>query len=403
MSSRDIEEILEIFKKNTVDLIPEDLLIEKLKRWQSGGEPLRIKYGADPSRPDLHLGHYVCLKKLKDLQDLGHIPVFIVGDFTAMIGDPSGRSKTRPRLSEEEVKENSRTYFEQVFKVLDPERTEVRFNSEWLDPLKAKDVIELASTYTVARMLERDDFELRFKNGIPILIHEFLYPLFQGYDSFAIQADLELGGTDQKFNFLVGREVQKAYGQEPQVILTLPLLEGTDGKMKMSKSYDNYIALTDPPKEMYGKVMSIPDNLVVKYFKLVLYKDDDQLRKIEKEMEENPRDTKAKLAFEIVTLFYSKVEAKRAEEEFNRVFREKKPPSEMPIMVIPEAGLSIIEILASSGFVSSKSEARRLIRQRAIKVENSVIEDETTIIKPREEPQIIKVGKRRFLKIIGEN
>lgn len=402
MKHKSLEEVLRTFRKNTVDLLPEDLLIQKLKKWLKGGNPLKIKYGADPSRPDLHLGHYVCLKKLKDLQDLGHIPVFIVGDFTALIGDPSGRSKTRPRLSEEEVKENSRTYFEQVYKVLDPEKTEIRFNSEWLAPLKARDVIQLTSIYTVARMLERDDFELRFQQGIPIMIHEFLYPLFQGFDSYSIEADIELGGTDQKFNFLVGREIQKAFGQEPQVILTLPLLEGTDGKLKMSKSYDNYIALTDPPKEMYGKVMSIPDPLILKYFRLVLYKDEDDLKKIKKELEINPRDVKAQLAFEIVSLFYSREEAQVAEMEFNRIFRERKPPTEMPVFVIPEAGLSIIEILASSGFVSSKSEARRLIRQRAVKIENSVVEDESVIVNPPQKSKVLKVGKRRFMKLVGE-
>jgi len=391
-----IEEQLRIIKKNTVDLLPEEELLEKLRE----KKVLRIKYGADPSRPDLHLGHYVCLKKLKDLQTLGHRIIFIVGDFTAMIGDPSGRSKTRPRLTEEEVKENAKTYFDQVFKVLDEKLTEVRYNSEWLAPLKARDVIELAATYTVARMLERDDFEKRFKNGVPISIHEFLYPLFQGYDSYAIKADVEVGGTDQKFNFMVGREVQKAFGQEPQVILTVPLIEGTDGKLKMSKSYDNYIGITEPPNQIYGKVMSIPDELVVKYYKLVLYYDDVELKKVEEEMKERPRDTKAKLAYEIVKLFWSQEDARRAEEEFNRVFREKGIPDEIPEYKITEKGIWIVELLANSGLVSSRSEARRLIKQRAVKLDDVVIDDESEIIKLESKEAILKVGKRKFLKLV---
>jgi len=391
-----IEEQLRIIKKNTVDLLPEEELLEKLRE----KKVLRIKYGADPSRPDLHLGHYVCLKKLKDLQTLGHRIIFIVGDFTAMIGDPSGRSKTRPRLTEKEVKENAKTYFDQVFKVLDEKLTEVRYNSEWLAPLRAQDVIELAATYTVARMLERDDFEKRFKNGVPISIHEFLYPLFQGYDSYAIKADVEVGGTDQKFNFMVGREVQKAFGQEPQVILTVPLIEGTDGKLKMSKSYDNYIGITEPPNQIYGKVMSIPDELVVKYYKLVLYYDEVELKKVEEEMKERPRDTKAKLAYEIVKLFWSQEDARRAEEEFNRVFREKGIPDEIPEYRIPEEGIWIVELLADSGLVSSRSEARRLIKQRAVKLDDVVIEDESKIIKLESKEAILRVGKRKFLKLV---
>ena len=391
-----IEEQLRIIKKNTVDLLPEEELLEKLRK----KKVLRIKYGADPSRPDLHLGHYVCLKKLKDLQTLGHRIIFIVGDFTAMIGDPSGRSKTRPRPTEEQVRENAKTYFDQVFKVLDEKLTEVRYNSEWLAPLRARDVIELAATYTVARMLERDDFEKRFKNGVPISIHEFLYPLFQGYDSYAIKADVEVGGTDQKFNFMVGREVQKAFGQEPQVILTVPLIEGTDGKLKMSKSYDNYIGITEPPNQIYGKVMSIPDELVVKYYKLVLYYDEVELKKVEEEMKERPRDTKAKLAYEIVKLFWSQEDARRAEEEFNRVFREKGIPDEIPEYKITEKGIWIVELLANSGLVSSRSEARRLIKQRAVKLDDVVIDDESEIIKLESKEAILKVGKRKFLKLV---
>jgi tyrosyl-tRNA synthetase len=393
------EEQLQILKKNTVDLIREEELKERLKRWYDEGIPLRVKYGADPSRPDLHLGHYVCLKKLKDFQELGHRIIFIVGDFTAMIGDPSGRSKTRPLLTKEEVDENAKTYFEQVWKVLDPERTEITYNSKWLSSLKAEDIIKLSSTYTVARMLERDDFKNRFESETPIFIHEFLYPLLQGYDSCMVKADLELGGTDQKFNFIVAREIQREYGQAPQVIMTVPLLEGTDGKLKMSKSYDNYIAITEAPKEMYGKIMSIPDNLVLKYYKLLLYLDNDELRKIEREMEENPRDTKARLAYKIVSIFHSEREAKEAEEEFIRIFREGKLPAEVPVFQIRK-GVPLIELMVQSGLVNSKTEARRLIRQRAVKLDGEVVEREDLFIETKDLPKVLKVGKRRFLKLI---
>ncbi len=402
MKNLSIEEEIRIIQRNTVDLLPLDELRMKLKRARETGIPLRIKYGADPSRPDLHLGHYVCLKKLKDLQDLGHKIIFIVGDFTAMIGDPSGKSKTRPRLSEEEVKENAKTYFEQVFMVLDPEKTEVTYNSHWLGALNSKDVIELASTYTVARMLERDDFKMRFEKEIPIFIHELLYPLFQGYDSYAIQSDIEVGGTDQKFNFVIARDIQKYFGQEPQVILTVPLIEGTDGKLKMSKSYDNYIAFKDTPEDMYGKVMSIPDDLILKYFKLVLYYDEDELKKVEKLVKTNPRDAKARLAFEITKLFHGVEKAKKAEEHFNRVFREKQIPDEIPEYHLKKDGELIADILYNSGLVKSKSEARRLIRQGGVKLNGDPVKDETAELKGISSPVVIKVGKRRFLKVIPE-
>ncbi len=395
-----IEDELRIIKKNVVDLLPEDEMVEKLKRSRQTGRPLRIKFGADPTRPDLHLGHYVALRKLKDFQDLGHKVVFIIGDFTGLIGDPSGRSKTRPRLSEEEVRENAKTYFEQVGRVLDVEKVEIRYNSEWLGKMTARDVIELAATYTVSRMLERDDFAKRFKNEIPIYIHEILYPLFQGYDSYAIEADVEVGGTDQTFNFLVGREVQKAFGQEPQVILTVPLLEGTDGKQKMSKSLDNYIGISEPPGEIYGKVMSIPDELVVKYFKLVLYYDEDQLEEVRRQMEENPRDTKARLAYEIVKLFYSESEARRAAEEFDRVFREKQLPSEMPEFYVPAEGKNIVDLLVEIGFAKSKSEGRRLVSQGGVRVDGERVTDIEAIIVPGENGSVLKVGKRRFARLL---
>ncbi len=403
MAKLSIEEELRVIKKNVVDLIPEEELIAKLKRSRETGKPLRVKYGADPTRPDLHLGHYVCLKKLKDIQDLGHKIVFIIGDFTGMIGDPSGKSKARPRLSKEEVMENAKTYFEQVGKVLDIEKAEVRYNSEWLGRMTAHDVIELAATYTVSRMLERDDFSKRFKNGIPIYIHEILYPLFQGYDSYAIEADIEAGGTDQTFNFLVGREVQKAFGQEPQIILTVPLLEGTDGKNKMSKSLDNYIGITEPPNEMYGKVMSIPDELVVRYFKLVLYYDESQLKEVEKAMRENPRDTKARLAYEIVRLFHSEDAARRAAAEFDRIFRERQAPSDMPEFAVPPEGKNIVDIIYELGFARSKSEARRIVSQGGAKVDGEKVTNIEAVIVPKEEGSILKVGKRKFARLVVKN
>jgi len=390
---RDIQRELAVFRQNTVDLLPEEELVAKL---QKKGR-LRIKYGADPTRPDLHLGHYVCLKKLRDLQDLGHEIVFIVGDFTAQIGDPSGRSATRPRLSPEEVEENAQTYFDQVFMVLDEARTEVVYNSQWLEGLSLRQVIELSATYTVARMLERDDFARRYQEGVPIYIHEFLYPLLQGYDSYEIGADVEVGGSDQIFNFLVAREIQKAFGQDPQVILTLPLLVGTDGKLKMSKSYDNTINLKDPPFEMYGKVMSLPDEVVLDYFRLVLYKSEDELSELAQKIEENPRDTKALLAFEIVRTFHGVENARWAEEEFVRVFRHREGPQDVPVVVIPGEGVGVVDLL-SREFGISRSEARRLIRQGGVELGGEKITDEHAVIKLSEE-MILRVGKHRFLKL----
>ncbi len=393
---RDLQDQLEVFRRNAVDLLPEEELVAKLRRKGR----LRIKYGADPTRPDLHLGHYVCLKKLRDLQELGHEIVFIVGDFTAQIGDPSGRSSTRPRLSPDEVVENARTYFEQVFQVLDPGKTEIMYNSQWLEGLSLRQVIELAATYTVARMLERDDFSKRYREGVPIYIHEFLYPLLQGYDSFEIGADVEVGGTDQTFNFLVAREIQKALGQEPQVILTLPLLVGTDGKLKMSKSYDNTINLKDPPFEMYGKVMSIPDAVVLDYYRLVLYTPPDEMEEVAREMERNPRDTKARLARRIVALFHGEAAAREAEEEFIRVFRERQGPQDAPVVTVPPEGVGLVDLL-SREFGISRSEARRLIRQGSVRLGGEKLLDERAVIRVEEEV-VMRVGKHRFLRLRPE-
>ncbi len=381
-----VEELVALVKAGAAEVLPEDDLRRKAERHLKG-EPLRVKLGCDPTRPDLHLGHFVVLRKLKELQEVGAKIIFIIGDFTAMIGDPSGRSETRPRMSPEEVEENAKTYFEQVWRVLDPEKTEVRRNSEWLGKLSAADVVELASCYTVARMLERDDFSKRFKAGVPIYIHEFLYPLYQAYDSVAVRADIELGGTDQKFNLLVGRDVQVHYGQEPQVILTMPLLVGLDGVRKMSKSYNNYIAFNDPPEQVYGKVMSIPDELMPHYYEVVLR---------ERMPQGHPRDVKANLARRITELLWGPEAAKRAEEEFNRVFREGGVPETAPEFRLPPEGMPIVELLVQSGLVPSKSEARRLLRQRAVKLGSRVL-GEKEIVK---EKGVLKVGKRRFLRII---
>ncbi|MGB9590500.1 MAG: tyrosine--tRNA ligase, partial [Candidatus Hydrothermia bacterium] len=328
---------------------------------------------------------------LKELQDAGAHIIFIVGDFTGMIGDPSGQSETRPRLSREQIDENARTYFQQVYKVLDPDRTEVRGNSEWLASLTAADVIELASCYTVARMLERDDYAKRFRAGIPIYIHEFLYPLYQGYDSYAISADIETGGTDQKFNFLVGRAVQEHFGQEPQVILTMPLLRGTDGARKMSKSWDNYVGITESPRDMFGKLMSIPDELMPEYYALLL----DLTPEASRLIKDNPREAKAQLARDIVTIFHSRTEAIAAEEEFNKIFRDGGQPDDVPEFKLPEGGLDIVELLVRSGLATSKSEARRLLEGGGVRLDGSRLAVGQVV----SVPGILRVGKRRFLRL----
>jgi len=394
------EEQVRILKRNVVDLVSEGELLERIR--EKG--KLRVKLGVDPSRPDLHLGHAVVLRKLREFQDLGHTVVLIIGDFTARIGDPSGRSETRPMLSKEEVLENAKTYQEQAFKILDPKRTELRFNGEWLDGMTFSDVIVLASKYTVARMLERDDFAKRFKEGSPISISEFLYPLAQAYDSVAVQADVELGGTDQLFNLLVGRKIQEEYGQKPQIVMTMPIIEGTDGKMKMSKSYGNYIAFNDPPDEMYGKLMSIPDHLIVKYMRLLTDLPEDQVNEYEKAMEErkiNPRDVKMVLAFEITKFFHGEEKATEAQERFVKVFQKRELPDEMPEVYL-EGETSIVELLVRIGAVSSRSEAKRLIEQGGVYLDDTRVEDIRFVLEPVKEC-VLKVGKRRFYKIRPRN
>ncbi|AAD35566.1 tyrosine--tRNA ligase [Thermotoga maritima MSB8] len=392
------EEQVKILKRNVVDLISEEELLDRIKRKGK----LRVKLGVDPSRPDLHLGHAVVLRKLREFQDLGHTVVLIIGDFTARIGDPSGRNETRPMLTKEEVLENAKTYQEQAFKILDPKRTELRFNGEWLDRMTFADVIILASKYTVARMLERDDFAKRFKEGIPIAISEFLYPLAQAYDSVAIQSDVELGGTDQLFNLLVGRKIQEEYGQEPQIVMTMPIIEGTDGKLKMSKSYGNYIAFNDPPEEMYGKLMSIPDELIIKYMRLLTDIPEERIEEYERKMKEktiNPRDVKMVLAYEITRFFHGEENAKKAQEHFVKVFQKKEIPDEMPVVEISQEK-NIVDLLVEIGAASSKSEAKRLVSQGGVYIDGERIEDIKFTVEPDGE-RVLRVGKRKFYRISG--
>jgi tyrosyl-tRNA synthetase len=392
------EEQLKILKRNCVDLVSEEELLERLKT----GRPLRVKLGVDPSRPDLHLGHAVVLKKLKQFQDLGHQVVLIIGDFTAMIGDPSGRNTTRPMLSIEEVMENAKTYAEQAFMILDKDKTEIRYNNEWLGKMTFADVVKLASKYTVARMLEREDFAKRYAEGTPISISEFLYPLAQAYDSVAIQADVELGGTDQLFNLMVGRKIQEEYGQTPQIVMTMPIIEGTDGKLKMSKSYGNYVGFTDEPKDMYGKIMSIPDELIVKYARLLTDADEDFLSKMEKEINEktvNPRDYKMWLAREIVRQFNGEQAAKEAEEYFVTVFQKKEIPDEMPEKVVEPGEYNVVELIFNLG-IGTKSEIKRLITQGGVYWDNNRIDNFKATVSVVGE-HILRVGKRVFIKILG--
>jgi len=394
------EKQLEILKRNVVDLVSEEELLERLKE----GRPLRVKLGVDPSRPDLHLGHAVVLRKLRQFQDLGHKVILIIGDFTARIGDPSGRSITRPMLTKEEVLENAKTYQEQAFKILDPEKTELRFNGEWLDKMTFADVIILASKYTVARMLERDDFEKRYKEGIPIAISEFLYPLAQAYDSVAIEADIEMGGTDQYFNLIVGRKIQEEFGQRPQIVMTMPIIEGIDGKLKMSKSYNNYVAFNDPPNEMYGKLMAIPDHLIIKYMRLLTDIPEEEIKLYEEKMKEksiNPRDVKMKLALEITKFFHGEDKAEEAQERFIKVFREKEVPEDIPEYELEREEIPIVDLLLSVGAVSSRSEAKRLINQGGVYVNGERVKDFREVLRLDKEI-VLKVGKRRFYKILSK-
>jgi tyrosyl-tRNA synthetase len=396
---RDLEHQLAVFKRGADELIVEAELAAKLAR----GKPLRIKEGFDPTRPDLHLGHTVQFNKLRQLQDLGHHIIFLIGDFTGMIGDPTGRNVTRPPLSAEELASNAKTYTDQVFLILDREKTEVAFNSKWLAALGADGMIRLAARYTVARMLEREDFATRYREGQPIAVHEFLYPLAQGYDSVALKADVELGGTDQKFNLLVGRELQRHYGQEPQCILTLPLLEGLDGVNKMSKSLDNYVGITEPPDEMFGKLMSISDELMWRYYELLSFRPLAEVAKLRRECAEgrNPRDAKVMLAQEIVARFHSKDAAETALSTFEARFRDHAMPESMVAVTVPAAfpeGFPIAQLAKAAEVVSSTSEALRLIEQRGLRVDGEVVTDKSLMI-PAGRTVVLQAGKRRFKRV----
>ncbi len=395
---------MDLIKRGASEIIPEEDLARKLERSIKTNKPLRVKLGCDPSRPDLHLGHSVVLRKLRQFQDLGHQAILIIGDFTGMIGDPSGRSKTRPALTLEETRRHGQSYYEQATKILSPKHVRMEYNSEWLAKMKFADVIGLAAKYTVARMLERDEFTQRFKAGEPISVHEFLYPLAQAMDSVAIEADIELGGTDQKFNLLVGRDIQREYGLEPQVILTMPLLVGTDGVEKMSKSYDNYVGISESPREIFGKTLRIPDGMIYSYFELASDVSNAELAEIKHQLENpatNPRDLKRQLARTFVTMYHNASEAQKAEAEFDRIFVDKDVPDVIEeLRLDPGAGeQTLVGLIALAKLASSKSEARRLIEQGGVSINGDRVTDLNAAV-PATKEFILKVGKRRFLKII---
>ena len=398
-----VDDQLELISRGTEEVIPLTDLRKKLEKSILDNKPLIVKLGCDPSRPDLHIGHGVVLQKLRDFQDLGHQAVLVIGDFTAMIGDPSERNKTRPQLTLEEAKVNAKSYIEQSKVLLDVKRLKVIFNSTWLNKMNFEDVIKLSSKYTVARMIERDDFTKRFESETPISMHEFLYPLAQAMDSVEIGADVELGGTDQKFNLLVGRDIQREYGQEPQSIITLPLLEGTDGVEKMSKSYDNYIALDDSPEDMYGKIMSINDSMILKYYKLAVFADREKINEVKSLLKDdtyNPRDIKRNLAKDLVKKYYSQKEADLAQSSFDQIFVKRDNPENMQVRKI-DSDVGLLELLTEEGLISSKGEGKRLLSQNAVKINGQVCNDTNFVISPSEEELVIKVGKRRFLKVIS--
>ncbi len=380
----------------------EVLLKADLVRKVARGKPLRVKAGFDPTAPDLHLGHTVLLNKMRQFQQLGHEVIFLIGDFTGLIGDPSGRNQTRPPLTPEEVQANARTYERQVFKILDPERTVVDFNSRWLSPMQAADFVRLAAHYTVARMLERDDFAKRYKNGQPIAIHEFLYPLAQGYDSVALQADVELGGTDQKFNLLVGRQLQTAYAQEPQVVITMPLLEGTDGVSKMSKSLGNYIGIAEAPDAMFGKVMKISDELMWRYFELLSFRPLAELAALKRAAEEgrNPRDVKLELASELTARFHGAAEAQRAQRDFLARVSERAVPTDLPPqpLAVDAGGIKIATLLKAAGLAASTSEATRKIAEGAVRIDGERVSDRTLVLHAGAD-HVLQVGSRRFARV----
>lgn len=401
MAFPSLNEQMDLIKRGVSEIIPEADLVQKIERSIKTNTPLKIKLGCDPSRPDLHLGHSVVLRKLRQFQDLGHTAILIVGDFTGMIGDPSGKSKTRPSLTLEETRKNGESYFEQARKILSPANVRMVYNSEWLGKMSFAEVIKLSSKYTVSQMLEREDFHTRFNREEPISLHEFLYPLAQAMDSVAIESDVELGGTDQKFNLLVGRAIQREFGKEAQVILTMPILPGTDGVEKMSKSLDNYIGISDSPREIFGKTLSIPDRLMYDFFVLATNIPNTELGAIKTAIAEEPRNTKRRLAKEIVALYHDAAAATAAEEEFDRIFVKKDMPDEIEEMTYGTTGtaVNILQLLADTKLVPSKGEARRLIEQGGVTVNNEKVTDAKMDI-TLSGPTIVKVGKRKFLKVL---
>jgi len=395
---------LEIIKKGTVEIIREEELLKKIELSLKERRPLRVKQGFDPSTPDIHLGHTIGLRKLRQFQDLGHQVILIVGDYTGMVGDPSGRSQTRPQLSHEEVVVNARTYLDQFFKVVDKKKTEVHYNGEWFSKISFEEMMKLASRYTVARMLERDDFSSRYAQGNPISIHELFYPLMQGYDSVAIRADVEIGATEQKFNFLVGRDLQRDYGQESQVAITVPVLVGLDGKRRMGKSLGNYVCIDEEPSEMFGKLMSIPDELIYPYFEFLLPLSPEELSEIEGQLnnpQRNPMELKKQLAFRIVTLYHSREGALEAQAKFERVFQERRLPEELPIFRLKweKPHIWIVRLLTLTDLVSSGGEAKRMIKGGGVYLNGKRIKDVDLEVSLGEEI-ILKVGKRKFLKVV---
>ncbi len=390
---------MEQIERGVIEILPREDMLKKLEKSIREGQPLRIKLGLDPTAPDIHLGHTVVLNKLRQFQDLGHEVHLIIGDYTGRIGDPSGKSETRKQLTEEEIMANARTYQEQIYKVLDRNKTIMHFNSDWLKDLNLMDVLKLAAKYTVARMMERDDFEKRYKEGLPIGVHEFMYPLMQGYDSVALQADVELGGTDQKFNLLVGRHLLREYGYEPQIALMMPILEGTDGVQKMSKSLGNYIGVSDDPYEMFGKTMSISDSLICRYYELLTRVPMAEIEAMRSQMNNgalNPRDAKIKLAMELISTFHSPEEATQAMERFKLVYSERDIPDDIPEITVSEIDVWLPKFLNEKGLVDSTSEGRRMVKQGAVKVNGDKFEQEDIHL---ETGMVIQIGKRKFVKI----
>ena len=398
---KSLQEQLKIIKRGTLDIINEEELVKKLERSIEENRPLKIKLGLDPSAPDIHLGHTVILRKLKQLQELGHEIIIIIGDFTGKIGDPTGKSRMRKALTDEEVLQNAKTYEEQVFKILDEEKTTVKFNSEWLSKLTFEQVLKLTASTTVARMLEREDFKLRYENQRPIYLNEFFYPLMQAFDSTAIDADIEFGGTDQRFNLLSGRNLQKEIGKEPQVVIMMPLIEGLDGKNKMSKSLGNYIGIYESAKSKYQKVMEIPDELIVKYYELLTDVSEEKIEEVKNMLKDpvvNPRDIKMDLAKEIVSLYHTEEEVAQAEERFKMIFQMGQKPKDMDTVSVSKDGFDLISTVVDKGMVSSKSEFRRLLIQGGVKINDVKIEKESDL--PKEGELVVQIGKKKFMKII---